>query len=154
LLNVGLAYGAPLLRIAQNNGATKMWSANAALLPVMVAGGLSNLAYCVYLMRKKRSGCRFLVAGTGSHWLLAALMAVFWFGSTAIYGAATIKLGELGTVFAWPAFMSLIVIAAVFWGIITGEWANAGKKPLRMMGAGILMLIVAIVFFGLSSRML
>jgi L-rhamnose-H+ transport protein len=154
LLNVGLAYGAPLLRIAQNNGAPEMWGANAVLLPVMVAGGVSNLAYCVYLMRKKRSGGRFLVTGTGSYWLLAALMAVFWFGSTAIYGAATVKLGELGTVFAWPAFMSLIVIAAVLWGVVTGEWANAGRKPVRMMGVGVLMLIFAIVFFGLSSRML
>ena len=31
-------------------------------------------------------------------------------------------MGSLGTVVGWPLFMSLIVITASIWGVLTGEW--------------------------------
>lgn len=153
LVNFGLAFGGPILEAAQRNGAKKLWSPNAAFLPLMVAGGVLNLTYCLYLMRKNHTGGRFREAGSGSYWLLAAIMALFWFASTILYGASTTTLGQLGTVLAWPLFMSLIVITATIWGAITGEWKNAGKQPLLIMVGGVAVLIAAIFVLGLSSRM-
>lgn len=153
LVNFGLAFGGPILEAAQRNGARKLWSPNAAFLPLMVAGGVPSLLYCFYLMRKNRTQMRFREAGSGSYWLLAALMAFFWFASTILYGASTTTLGQLGTVLAWPLFMSLIVITATVWGAITGEWKNAGKRPVYIMSAGVLILIAAIFVLGLSSRL-
>jgi L-rhamnose-H+ transport protein len=154
LMNFGLAFGSPILEAAQKNGAPKLWSSNAVFLPLMLAGGVPNLAYCVYLMRKKNTRNRFREAGSGSHWLLAALMAISWFGSTILYGASTTTLGQLGTVLAWPLFMSLIVITATTCGAVTGEWKDAGSQPFRMMASGVGVLIAAIFVLGLSSRML
>src|SRR4029077_9670226 len=93
LMNFGLAFGGPILEAAQKNGAPKLWSPSAVFLPLMlagggpdlgcacflplmVAGGVSNSAYCVYLKRKNNTGNRFREAGSGSHWFLAALMAI------------------------------------------------------------------------------
>jgi L-rhamnose-H+ transport protein len=154
LMNFGLAFGSPILEAAQKNGAPKLWSSNAAFLPLMLAGGVPNLAYCIYLMRKNNTRNRFREAGSGSHWFLAALMAISWFGSTILYGASTTALGQLGTVLAWPLFMSLIVITATTCGAVTGEWKDAGSQPFRMMVSGVGVLIAAIVVLGLSSRML
>jgi L-rhamnose-H+ transport protein len=154
LMNFGLAFGSPILEAAQKNGAPKLWSSNAVFLPLMLAGGVPNLAYCVYLMRKKNTRNRFREAGSGSHWLLAALMAISWFGSTILYGASTTTLGQLGTVLAWPLFMSLIVITATTCGAVTGEWKDAGSQSFRMMASGVGVLIAAIFVLGLSSRML
>lgn len=154
LMNLGLAFGSPILEAAQKNGAPKLWSSNAAFLPLMLAGGVPNLAYCVYLMRKNNTRNRFREAGSGSHWFLAALMAISWFGSTILYGASTTTLGQLGTVLAWPLFMSLIVITAAICGAVTGEWKDAGSQPVRMMASGVGVLIAAIFVLGLSSRML
>ena len=154
LMNFGLAFGSPILEAAQKNGAPKLWSSNAVFLPLMLAGGVPNLAYCVYLMRKKNTRNRFREAGSGSHWLLAALMAISWFGSTILYGASTTTLGQLGTVLAWPLFMTLIVITATICGVVTGEWKDAGSQPFRMMVSGVGVLIAAIFVLGLSSRML
>ncbi len=153
LMNFGLAFGGPILEAAQKNGAPKLWSPNAVFLPLMLAGGVPNLAYCVYLMRKNNTGNRFREAGSGSHWFLAALMAIAWFGSTILYGASTTTLGQLGTVLAWPLFMSLIVITAAICGAVTGEWKDAGSQPFRIMATGVGVLIVAIFLLGLSSRM-
>lgn len=154
LMNLGLAFGSPILEAAQKNGAPKLWSSNAAFLPLMLAGGVPNLAYCVYLMRKNNTRNRFREAGSGSHWFLAALMAISWFGSTILYGASTTTLGQLGTVLAWPLFMSLIVITAAICGAATGEWKDAGSQPFRMMASGVGVLVAAIFVLGLSSRML
>lgn len=154
LMNFGLAFGGPILEAAQKNGAPKLWSSNAAFLPLMLAGGVPNLAYCIYLMRKNNTRNRFREAGSGSHWFLAVLMAIAWFGSTILYGASTTTLGQLGTVLAWPLFMSLIVITATICGAITGEWKDAGSQPVRMMASGVGVLIAAIFVLALSSRLL
>ncbi len=78
-------------------------------------------------------------------------MAVFWFGSTLIYGIAAGNLGSLGTVLGWPLFMSLIVITASIWGVVTGEWKGSGKRPLQIMYGGVAMLILAIVVLSRAS---
>ena len=70
-----------------------------------------------------------------------------------MYGVGATELGELGPVLGWPLFMSLIVITATVWGIATGEWRGAGKQPLRLMGLGVAVLVVAIFVLGISSRM-
>ena len=152
LVNFGLAFGGPILEAAQKNGATKLWSSNAAFLPLMLAGGVPNLSYCIYLMIKNHTSNRFQEAGSGSHWFLAALMALFWFGSTILYGASTTTLGQLGTILAWPLFMSLIVITATVCGSISGEWRNAGTRTTRVLASGVVALIAAIFVLGISNR--
>ena len=153
LVNFGFAFGEPLKNAAQNYGTAQIWAPNVVWLPLMVTGGIPNLVYCIYLMRKNHTGARFKTNGTGFYWGLAAVMAFFWFGSTVMYGVAATKLGALGPVLGWPLFMSLILITATAWGISTGEWKHAGKQPLRIMGSGVAVLVVAIFVLGISSRM-
>jgi L-rhamnose-H+ transport protein len=154
LINIGLAFGDPIVQAAQKNGALKAWSSNAAFLPLLLSGGASSLIYCIYLIRKNRTHQRFYMAGSAGHWLLAAVMGLLWWGSTVTYGASTSKLGQLGTVIGWPLFMSVIVITATFLGMVTGEWRNAGQQPLRILGTGIFALMLAILAFSISAHML
>jgi L-rhamnose-H+ transport protein len=153
LVNFGLAFGGPLIAAAQQVGAATLWAPNAVWLPLMCAGGVPNLLYCLYLLRKNHTGAKFGAPSTAFHWALAALMALFWFGSTVMYGVATVKLGELGTVLGWPLFMSLIVITASVWGVATGEWKNAGKQPLLVMSTGVAVLVLAVFVLSAASRM-
>ena len=154
LVNFGLAYGGPLIAAARQAGAAPLWAPNAVWLPLMCAGGVPNLLYCIYLLRNHGTGPKFGAAGTRFYWLLAAVMAFFWFGSTVLYGVATVRLGELGTVLAWPLFMSLIVITASVWGVATGEWKGAGKQPLVVMMAGVAMLVMAVFVLAAAGRVL
>ena len=144
LVNLGLVYGGPILKIAQAHGASIASSPNAAFLPLMLAGGVPSFLYCSYLVRKNHNEPRFWAAGTLPYWFLTALMAFLWFGSTILYGAATTNLGQLGTVLGWPLFMSVIVITAAVWGMITGEWRGSGNKPRIVMSCGVSILVVAI----------
>jgi L-rhamnose-H+ transport protein len=149
-VNFGLAFGAPLIDVAARHGASATSVANAVWLPLMAAGAVPNLLYCIYLLRKNSSGSNFARGGF-NHWTLAFAMAAFWFGSTLLYGASVVQLGPLGAVLGWPLFMSLIVIAASLLGILTGEWKQSGRRPLAVQLAGVVVLILAIFILATAS---
>jgi L-rhamnose-H+ transport protein len=151
-MNFGVAFGGALSSAAQSLGTSPNWTINAVWFPLMVAGAIPSLVYCVYLMRKNRTGGNFSVSGSGSYWGLAAIMALFWFVSTIMYGVASNKLGELGAVLGWPFFMSLIVIMASVMGGLTGEWKNAGKTPVRVQIAGVALLVIAVVVLSRAGQ--
>lgn len=144
LVNLGLTFGAPLLDAAQHLGTRSIWTPNAVWMPLMGAGAIPNLLYCLHLLRKNATGNRFVLPATGRYFLLAGVMGFFWFASTLLYGISAGLLGSLGAVFGWPLFMSLIVITAGLWGVLTGEWKGAGSRPLQIMYAGVGVLVLAI----------
>ena len=145
LMNFGVAFGGPLISAAAVAGAKPQWTINAVWLPLMIGGAVPNVVYCAGLLARNRTSGNFRARGTGSYWPLAFVMAVFWFGSTLLYGVESTKLGALGPAVGWPLFMSLIVITASLLGVLTGEWKNSGRKPLGIQLAGVFILIVAVV---------
>ncbi len=152
-VNFGLAFGAPLVLSARTLGASPLNASNAVWLPLMLAGAFPNLLYCIFLLRRNRTGTRFRSGGIG-HWALAFLMAVCWFGSTLLYGLSTVWLGALGPIVGWPVFMSLIVITASLLGMFTCEWKNSGKAPLRLQWIGVALLVCAVFILSATSRYL
>ena len=152
MVNLGLTFGAPLLASARKLGADPLWAPNAVWLPLMMAGAIPNLLYCWFLLSKNKTAARYSERGTVLYWFYAFLMAIFWFGSTSLYGISTGKLGTWGTILGWPLFMSLIVITASVLGILTGEWKGAGRQPLRVQLGGVTVLILAVFVLSAASR--
>ncbi|MFC5865380.1 L-rhamnose/proton symporter RhaT [Acidicapsa dinghuensis] len=151
-VNFGISFGAPLMQTARSLGASTFASSNAVWLPLMLAGAIPNLLYCLWLLRANKTTSKFSGGGI-AYWLLALIMAVFWFGSTVLYGVSITVLGSWGPVFGWPLFMSLIVITASLLGIFTGEWKGSGAAPLRIQWIGVSLLVFAVFCLALSSRL-
>jgi L-rhamnose-H+ transport protein len=151
-MNFGVAFGGPVVEAAAVHGANPAWRMNAVWLLLMTAGAIPNLLYCAYLMRSKRTSANFSVNGTGYYWLFASVMATFWFASTLMYGVATLRLGVLGPVYAWPFFMSLIVIVSSAIGILAGEWKNAMSSAVRLQFAGVGVLTAAVIVLSYTGR--
>lgn len=152
LMNFGVAFGTPLVQVARSFGANGLNAINVVWLPLMLAGSVPNILYCALLIRRNRSGHKYLVGR--SHWALAAIMAFFWFGSTLLYGLAAGELGAWGPVLGWPLFMSLIVITATTLGMFTDEWKNCGPLPICIQWAGVTVLVLAIFVLAGSTRYL
>lgn len=150
-INLGLAFGSSLTEAARSVGAGELNASNVIWMPLMLAGAIPNLMYCLWLLRKNRTGCKF-AKGRLSHWVLAFVMAVFWLGSTLLYGFAVAKLGSLGPVLGWPLFMSLIVIIASLLGMTTGEWKNSGHLPIRIQWSGVALLVLAVFILASMSQ--
>jgi L-rhamnose-H+ transport protein len=149
-MNLGVAFGTPLAQAARSFGANDINAINAIWLPLMLSGAVPNVLYCAWLMKRNGSGHRYRVGR--SHWMLAAIMAVLWFGSTLLYGLAASQMGTWGPILGWPLFMSLIVITATVLGMLTGEWKGCGQLPIRIQWTGVTVLVLAIFVLADSSR--
>lgn len=152
LVGIGLDEGNPLVKATVAHMGNPIWAPMAAWLPLMVAGGIPNIIFCLYLLRKNKTGHNFSLPSTGGYWLFAFVMAFFWFGSTVMYGISRDLFGSWGTALAWPMFMSLIVITASIHGIRTGEWKGAGKSPLRIQLSGLAVLILAVIVLQMAGQ--
>ena len=152
LVGIGLDNGKPLVDASIALHGSPIWAPMVAWLPLMLAGGIPNLLYCLYLLRKNKTGHKFSLPSTGGYWVLGFVMAICWFGSTLMYGVSKDMFGSWGTTLAWPMFMSLIVITASVHGIRTGEWKNTGQTPLRIQLGGLAVLILAVVVLTFAGQ--
>jgi len=151
MMNVGFAYGAPLATAASANGANSLWTTDAVWVPLMAGGAVPNLLYCIYLLVKRKTAANYTAPSLARNLPLTFVMGVLWFGSSILYGIATVFLGDLGPVVGWPLFMSLIVIVATLLGMWTGEWRGAAKNAFRVQGLAVLILIAAVVMLSRAS---
>lgn len=150
LMNLGVAFGTSLMQVARSFGANELSAINAVWLPLMLAGALPNVLYCIWLIRRNRTG--HLFGERHVNWALGAVMAVFWFGSTLLYGMGAGQLGNWGPILGWPLFMSLIVITATTLGVLTGEWKESGSRPIRIQWTGVTVLVLAIFVLAGATR--
>jgi L-rhamnose-H+ transport protein len=152
MLNLGLAFGASIQQAAKQQGASLAMMSNAVWLPCLYAGFLPGAIYCYILMRKKGSVGDLRLPGTWYYWLAAASMGALWFGSIMLYSVSTVKLGDLGTSIGWPLFLASIVVASTVFGVLTGEWARTGTRPIRTMILGVSFLVFAIAILSHAGR--
>lgn len=145
MMNVGFAYGTPLASAAAAHGANSLWVTDEIWVPLMAGGAVPNLLYCIYLLIKRGSAASYTAPSFARNLPLAFAMGLLWFGSSVLYGIATVFLGELGPVVGWPLFMSLIVIIATLLGLWTGEWRGAARSAFRIQGFAVLVLVAAVI---------
>jgi L-rhamnose-H+ transport protein len=151
-INFGLAFGGPLLMGAAAEGANAGSQANVIWPLLLTATLIPYLAYCAYLWRKNQSLRLYGLPGTGSYWLLGALMGVLWMSSIAIFGAASATMAQMGPVLGWPLFMSAIIITSNVWGFVTGEWRRVRRATVMTVSVGMLLLILGFCILAWSFK--
>jgi L-rhamnose-H+ transport protein len=152
-LNLGLAFGTPLLNRAAELGVSPGNRPNVVWPPVLSAAFVPYIAYCIYLWRKNKTFHLFTAPGSAVNWVHGAVMGLLWIGSLAIYGVATARIGAMGPILAWPLFMSVIIITSNVWGFMTGEWKGVSRGPLTFMLGGIAFLILGFCTLAFGARL-
>jgi L-rhamnose-H+ transport protein len=151
--NLGFTFGGEFVRSAMQQGAAESMAGNSVWAPLTLPNFICNALYCMWLMRKHKTGRLFLLEGTRHYWGLAALMGFMWMGSFALYAPGTRRLGSLGTSVGWTVMMSAVAVTANILGFITGEWKGASRKARRLALAGVAILILAICVVGYANRL-
>jgi L-rhamnose-H+ transport protein len=144
VFNFAMAFGGTLVGQALRMGSRPELAQLAAWTPFLAAGSLANLGYCGLRLRARRSCRNFAGPVALPYWLGGMLMAALWLGSALLYGVAIGRIGHGGAVFAWPVYLSLIVLASAAVGAIAGEWRAASRRTLTTMASGLTVLIVAV----------
>jgi L-rhamnose-H+ transport protein len=150
MLNFSFLFGDELRVIALTAGASNSMAANPIWSLTVTGGFLSNLVYCVYLLNKNSTWGAYR-EGNSSYWLLGGLMGLSWYGGVVAYGMGAASLGKLGGIVGWPVFMTLDIIAGLFWGAMSGEWNRASRRAVGYCWTGVAILVLAIVLISIGN---
>jgi len=149
-LNFGYAFGADIIKAAESLGATRENAVNAIWLVVIPAGGILNVGYCLHLLQKNKSWPRLVFQATAIDWIDAWVMGILWTGSVVLYGWGANYLGRLGPSLGWSLWNAILIATTFVCGLLTHEWDGVRGRPLRLLFAGIGLLIVGMLVLGLG----
>jgi L-rhamnose-H+ transport protein len=149
MFNFGYAFGEPLVKSATSLGATRDDALNAVWLVMLPAGGIINLAYCIHLANRNRSG-RVLFEGRALEWSGGVIMALLWTGSVVVYGWGANALGRLGSTLGWSLWNAILIGTTVACGLLTNEWKGIRGRPIRWLAWGIVVLVAGMFVLGIG----
>lgn len=145
MLNLALAFGAPIADSAIRNGASPAGAQNAVWALAVGAGSVVNVAYTMFLLFRDDSWRTYRTCSSAKNWVASAMMGVLWILGIVAYGAGASSLGDLGAIIGWPLFMATMIVTSNIWGFATGEWRQAPAAAVAYDVAGVAVLIVAIL---------
>jgi L-rhamnose-H+ transport protein len=145
----------PMEAAALHLGVNPLYAALPSYVIIMGGGAVVNLSYCfIRLAALKGISLRAdLAQPRRTLWrngLLAATGGIMWYLQFFFYawGAANVP-GRLFYV-NWMLHMSMYVLCGGLVGLVFGEWAGVGRRPVRLLWAGILIIIAAANLVGLG----
>jgi L-rhamnose-H+ transport protein len=151
LPNVGMSFGGNVIQAAVSLGMSPASAGNTVWAIFFTMGCVANLAYCLYLVIRKRTLGQYWNREAPRNLGLSAAMALMWIGSFYLYGAAAAKLGRWGAIAGWPLFISLSIVVGNLWGLWRGEWQGAPAPSRRLLNQGLLVLIMAVITVAISN---
>jgi L-rhamnose-H+ transport protein len=151
LVNFALIFGTPLALAASTRGAAPAAANNAIWAIVFVTNYVLNLAYCVYLGRKRGTLRKFTLPSTGRYWVLAIAMGLLWAGGIVVYGQGASMQGAYGPLFAFPVMLIVSILTGNLTGVVLGEWRGVTSRAKRTMGLGVAIMFAAIIILGCAN---
>ena len=130
-----------------------------ALLPsyviIMGGGAVVNLSYCfIRLAALKRLSLRADLAQPGGtllkNGLLAASGGIMWYLQFFFYAWGQANIPQQLSYVNWMLHMSMYVLCGGLVGLALGEWVGVASRPVRLLWAGILVIIAAANLVGLG----
>ena len=106
---------------------------------LFIGAFIPYVLYFIYVNKKHKSistSNKKIKVDIKSH-LSIMLMGILFFECVIFYSKATLILGNLGPVIAWPIYMVFIVLTANFWSFKYHEWSGAGLYYPRFVEDGI-----------------
>jgi L-rhamnose-H+ transport protein len=145
----------PMAAAAVHLGVNPLYAALPSYVIIMGGGAVVNLSYCfIRLAALKRLSLRADLAQPGAlllrNGVLAATGGIMWYLQFFFYawGAANVP-AHLFYV-NWMLHMSMYVLCGGLVGLALGEWKGVGSRPVRLLWAGILVIIAAANLVGLG----
>lgn len=151
--NLGFAFGGEVVKRAIEQGAAESMAGNSLWALITVPLFVSNAGYCLWLLRKNSTASRFFQTATRLSWVLGALMGFLWIAGLVCYAPGARRLGALGASVGWSIMMSVMVITANLWGLLTGEWRGASRRARWFLIGGVVILILAICVIGYANHL-
>ncbi len=151
----GIASGKELVVITAQHAVNPLF-ANSLLFAVIMLGGFTtNLLYCGWLIYRNHSVMAINETSVKRSWLnvmFCAMAGITWYFQFLFYGMGTTQMGRFDFA-SWSIHMSFIIIFSNIWGIILREWKSVSPRTVRIMVAGIVVLLISTMVIGYGNAM-
>jgi L-rhamnose-H+ transport protein len=149
LLNIALAFGGGIVKLAEAQGAASTWAVF-AVWPIALTGGLIvNLGYSIVLLSRNKTWANFFrrPAEAGNPIMAGSL----WMLAIALYSSGTVLLGILGVSVGWALFQITTLLTGNLAGIGSGEWRSISRPVFNVNLAGVAVLLLATVIMAIAN---
>jgi L-rhamnose-H+ transport protein len=151
----GLDAATPLRTAALQLGLAPIYARLPSYVLIMGGGAVVNMSYCFIRLAFKKgislrtdlAQPRATIAKNAS---LAAAGGIMWYLQFFFYSWGEANIPVRLDYVNWMLHMSLYVLCGGIVGLALGEWVGVGKRPLRLLWAGILVIIAAANLVGLG----
>ncbi len=138
----------------QHPGAGNFLFSNNVTYVIILWGGLTtNLVWCMILNARNKTFSDYTNSETPllKNYIFSALAGTTWFLQFFFYGMGESKLGNGAS--SWILHMASIILIANLWGLALKEWKGVGKKATGTLIAGIVVIIISVLFVGYGNSL-
>jgi len=148
----------PMEAAALHLGVNPLYAALPSYVFIMVGGAVVNMSYCfIRLAALKQISLRDDLSQNGPTLIknatLAATGGVMWYLQFFFYAWGAANIPQRLSYVNWMLHMSGYVLFAGLVGLALGEWSGISRRPIRLLWAGMIIIILAanLVGLGLAS---
>jgi L-rhamnose-H+ transport protein len=148
----------PMHDAAQAVGISSLYVALPSYVVIMGGGAIVNLAYCIIRLATKaelsvKADLSLAKPLLVTNALFSILGGVMWYLQFFFYAWGQANIPSQYHYVSWMLHMSFYVLCGGIVGLILHEWVGVGKKPVRILCLGALVIILAanIVGLGMAS---
>lgn len=145
----------PMETAALHAGVSPLYALLPSYVVIMGGGALVNMGYCfVRLAVVKKLSLRNDLRQTGSTLAKNATMAaaggIMWYLQFFFYAWGAANIPQRMSYVNWMLHMSGYVLCGSLVGLALGEWKSVGSRPVRLLWAGMMVIIAAANLVGLG----
>ena len=145
----------PMEAAALHLGVSPLYAALPSYVCIMGGGAIINLSYCfIRLAALKRLSLRADLSQPQplllKNAVLAATGGIMWYLQFFFYAWGASNIPQRLSYVNWMLHMSIYVLCGGLVGLALGEWKEVGGRPLRLLWAGMLVIIAAANLVGLG----
>ena len=151
----GLDAAMPIREAALNAGLNPLYARLPSYVLIMGGGAIVNLSYClIRLAALKRLSLRADMSQPRpillKNAVLAACGGIMWYLQFFFYAWGEANIPARVSYVNWMLHMSIYVLCGGLVGLALGEWKGVASRPIRLLWAGILVIIAAANLVGLG----
>ena len=148
----------PMQSAALSLGVNPLYAALPSYVIIMGGGALVNLAYCFTRLAivprlSLRKDCNQPGAVLTKNAALAATGGIMWYLQFFFYAWGAANIPQHLSYVNWMLHMSIFVLCGGIVGFILGEWAGVKKRAVRLLWAGVFVIVIAANLVGVGMAM-
>jgi len=146
-MSFGIAAAKPMEQAALHLGVNPFFAAMPAYVLIMGAGAIINWGYCAFrlwtLRHNPLDDLRQPGVVLARNTALAATGGIMWYLQFFFYAWGAANIVQRLSYVNWMLHMSGYVLLGGLLGLALGEWAGVGRRPIRLLWTGIIVIIAA-----------